>query len=284
MAETQSMNWISIGSCADEVRYRWLEEYFKSVGFANAYECVEVLPDDFEGVLGTHLKSCDQIRVATPLGEPIMHYFKVHEALMSQIEAADCIVKDGRGRWWCRSLVYHAISQCLLRRSKKIRTEGSVLIIGAGAAARAVLNSCSRLGFRSFKFTNRSMENAERLIAYFKKQSWNIDLEYVSPERLIHLPGEMSLVVNTTPISNSNSLVEDLYYFNYMRQDGLLIDFNLKPPVTKLLKEYLDIRGDVVFGYEIAAIVDSLWSAWISGPHLDDKTLAEFYLSKASAL
>ena len=258
------MKWVEIAYPCFRERSLALNDFLKAKGIEAEVEFIDCDPKQFPEILADAKKKYDQIRVDSPFGEMIVSLQHTQSLVARQLKAADSLVHENAD-WWVRSSLYLAIGQMLTERHISIDINNSVLVVGAGAAARTVVAALFRAGFKNFLITNKFDEQGHVFISDLKKHFFGVSFEYVPMERLVLLPGTNVLIVNTTPFVESNDLLKELYYFNFLKRNGMVWDLTLFPTDTQLLQEARNIGIETVHGYEIAALSDCIWAEWVTG-------------------
>lgn len=280
MDKNKVLKWCCVGHGHNPLRFELLSAFLTEQGINNEFTSLDIAPADFSEEFKTVLASYDQVRVESPHGIGVYNYFKAHEALMAQIRAVDCVFKDHLSHWWSRSLTYKSLCESLQGVGEVIDLDASVLIVGAGASARAAIGACAKMGFKEFKITNKFDEQGQDLIREMKSSFFGLNFEFVAQNQLILLPGTNCIAINTTPLVESNDLLPELYYFNFLRRRGVIVDLTFYPVHTPLIKESLEIKNFIIYGYELAAISDTHWINWVSGRDVDVHQLKTFYRSE----
>jgi shikimate 5-dehydrogenase len=142
---------------------------------------------------------------------------------------------------------------------KNLDISESALIVGAGASCRAVVASLLKIGFKKFNITEKFEERGRLLIQDLKQTYFAVDFRFTTQSAITQLPGVHSVVINTTPLTPSNDLLNELYYFNFLKPEGAVIDLTLVPYETPLLKAAKQVGARVVHGCEVATLVDIYW-------------------------
>ena len=238
-------------------------------------------PSQFMEKLNECLEKYDTIRIGRSLGELVVSAFKHKSSIMQLLKSADSLVKIN-DKWWLRSAVYHSMQRKLAEIGQRLDLESSVLVVGAGAMARVAIASFVKAGFKKFNISNKFDDQANELIKDLKRVYFNIEFHFVPKDELILLPGTNGVLVNTTPMVPQNDILEELYYFNFLKSGGIAIDFVLIPPETPLLVEAQDIGVYTVKGYEIASRADMIWAEWCFNVKLDHHKYQEKLLKKIS--
>ncbi len=260
--------WVEIARSSTPLRYDVLSKYLKSKGFENELTYVEVSPQNFSEELQKAMKTHDAIRLASPYGLQVIEYFQNQKIEIININAADSIIKQ-RGEWTLISSNLEGFHHVVRKNGPNINLNSSVLIVGAGAAARFAIHSLAQIGIKKFKISNQFQEQAKSLIEELRKKYFTVSFDFIPEDQLVLLPGSNSVVVNTTPLVPSNNILKELYYFNFLRPDGLVIDFTFLPLLTPLIKEANDIGIKTIRGYEICGWGDIQWAKTCLDADLD---------------
>lgn len=228
-------------------------------GFANEIHYFQIQPADFEVELKKIINQFQSIRLGSPYGANILKYFEYQTAMLKHINAADTIIHKGPSDWQLIATNMEAFKKVLRKYGSQLRLDSSALIVGSGAAARFAIYALIEIGYKHIKISNQFPEQAKQLIDELKTRIFKINLEFVPEDELVLLPGTNAVLINTTPSIESNRILKELYYFNFLRPDGLVIDFTFLPLNTTLIKEAEQIGLKTVRGYEIFAWSDILW-------------------------
>jgi shikimate dehydrogenase len=260
------MKWAELAGHSSKAHCATLSEHVKAAGFANEVTFIEGPADQLSHLLPDILKNHSVVRVESPFAEIILSHFKSQPALIRSIGAADTLVKVG-DNWDLRSATYWGLEKALGELKQGLDRDSSALIVGAGAAARVAAAVIIKLGFRNVRFTNRQAERAQKIIDYFKKIYFDVELEYIPPEKLVLLTGTHGVLINTTPFTPDNALLNELYYFNFLKAPGLVVDLATAAE-TPLMKEAREIGVPVLGGARVAAWSDVYFANWCFGVEL----------------
>jgi shikimate dehydrogenase len=111
----------------------------------------------------------------------------------------------------------------------------TVLVIGAGGAARAVVAGLQDRAFRRIVVVNRTMGRAHELVADFARIG-GPEITAAGFQDLDRLIGESGLIVNTTSLGMSGQPALGLDLAN-ARPDAIVTDIVYVPLKTKLLRD-----------------------------------------------
>lgn len=256
--------WVEIGRQNNKPRYHLLSEFLTSNGFSNQVDFIETTEDEFVAKLPEWLKQYDGIRIGRGLGEIVIPLFENHPMIVDKIKAADAIVKID-GKWWLKSNAVDGFSRVLATVGEKFDLDSSVLVVGAGAAARVAITGLFMMGFKNFAVSTLDQEKGKILVNELSRTHLGAIFRVVPKEGLILLPGVHGVLVNTTPMGEDNPMLIELNYFNFFKVGGVAIDFSILPVETPLLSGAQDVGASCVYGYQISAHTDMIWCEQITG-------------------
>lgn len=261
--------WVEIARDSTPIRYEVLSDCINKKGSANEFTSLEVAPADFDDALAEALEKYDAIRLASPYGLQVVDKLQGQRADIVHLGAGDSLVKKADGRWVLTATGLEGMKHIVRVHGKKIHLKASSLIVGSGAQARFSIVALMQIGVKHFKISNQFQEQAKELIAELKRKYFGVEFEFIPEDRLVLLPGTNSVLINSTPLVTSNSILRELYYFNFLRTDGLVIDLTFLPLTTPLVKEAQQIGIQSVRGYEVLGWADVEWAKSTFNINLD---------------
>lgn len=206
------------------------------------------------------------MNVTVPYKMDVMKYMDEVDSLAEHIGAMNTIVRKGD------KLIGYNTDALGLKQSLEfegINLEGeSVLIIGAGGAARAVAVMCADAGAKLIAITNRTVEKAEELVSYIDER---YDVETVALDLELVRTGEGSLMESlkiafqTTSVGMSPNVeadpLEDSIYYQYVK---VAVDLIYNPTETKFMLRAKEQGAQTISGlgmlYFQAAKAFELWN------------------------
>jgi shikimate 5-dehydrogenase len=268
------LRWAEVGLQTNPQRYQALAAYMKELGVDSQVEFVNVTLEEYPKRLPELLKEFHSIRVGRGLGEVTIPLFKNNSVFIDRLKAADSIIK-WNNTWVLRSAAYEGFTKVCARVGNLFDLDSSVLVVGAGAAARLAISVLYRSGFKTFGISDQTTSKVEKMAAELKRLYFGAEFRPIPKDDLILLPGMFGVLVNTTPLVEGNEILDELSYFNFFKRNGVAIDFTIKPVDTPLLLEAVDVGATVVKGFEISTYTDIVWAEWFCGAKLDPKIYGE---------
>ena len=236
------------GVIGDPVRHSkspvMMNRAFAETGVNGAYMAFHITPPmlgDFIG--GVRAMGIAGVNVTIPHKQEVIPFLDEIDASAQAIGAVNTIVnRDGRltgfntdGIGYVRSLKEEATAEL----------EGkTILLLGAGGAARGIVHALVREQPGRIVISNRTPDKARALAAAYEDKG---ELVPISQAELSHWCGEADIVINTTSIG-MHPLVDALPMDPaWLRPDTVVSDLIYNPLKTSLLKE-AEARGCRIHG------------------------------------
>ncbi|TLS39331.1 shikimate dehydrogenase [Pseudalkalibacillus caeni] len=235
---------------------------FKELGLNDTYHAFEVKPENLQqAVEGIRALGICGFNVTIPHKVAIMDHVDEITEEAAEIGAVNTVVnKNGKliayntdGPGYLESLLG------IIPRNRL--NEQSVLIIGAGGAARAIAVSLARFGVMDLTVGNRTLERARKLADDCSVHS---KTEAVSLEKAERLLDKYDVIINTTSVGmspNVNCMPIDL---NNLRSGTVISDLIYNPLETMFLKEGASRGAKALNGLEMfvnqGALAFELWT------------------------
>jgi len=277
------MKWALISSSKELPRYQALSEFLNSHGKTNELHFVECQQSNFKPCFDKAMKEFDQIRVESPFGQKLHELHLPRSAVFSTLRSGDALIFEN-GQWWPYSFLHEAFLREFTLHTKNLNLDSNVMIVGAGAAARAIVGALVRIGFQRFNITDRDESSARRFINDLKISYFNIRMEFIPGPALMMLPGSNSVMINSTPLREDNNILKHLYYFNFLKTPATIIDLTLVPPNPPLIQEAEKLGMSVLRGTQIASQSDCLWMQRVFQLSVSPQEYLQFLEEKLSAI
>lgn len=219
---------------------------------------LETLASDFQEVLRGDYDIC---RVSDSLSVEILKHLPQTTAETNHVGACGFLLKE-KQMWWPRPLLAEAFTRCLSQDIHKLDLSSSALVAGASGSGKMIISSLVKQGFMKINLADRIETTGREMIAEMKKKYFQVAFEYIPFETITTLPGVHSLIVNTTPLVLENELLDELYFFNFLKTGGIVVDLTLLPPETPLLSEAKQwgarhLSGDYVVAHRDILMMES---------------------------
>ncbi|MFK8138660.1 MAG: hypothetical protein AB8E15_09895 [Bdellovibrionales bacterium] len=262
------LKWAVVSKFENRDRFKVLSDFLSDQSIENELEIFEPEIESFENQLDTIKSSFDAIRIGSPYAKIIADDVENTTSLVLSSKSVDCLVKLD-GKWWPRLAIEKGYERVLSRGGADLDIHNKVLIIGTGVSAKAAINPLVGAGYTRISFTDINEDRGQEFIDDLSKRVFNLELEFIRQKDITLLPGTYSAVINTTPDIESNTLIQDLTYFNYLMPAGFVLDINIQKGETGFIKQALVVNSQVVSGIRLAAETDMFWLELVTGKPLD---------------
>jgi len=211
---------------------------YKELGMESNYIAIEVKNGD----LSTFLSTCDEswtgLSLTMPLKEEVIPLARTVSDLARTINSANTLVRDN-GHWHATTTDVPGFVHATEANGKKI--SGEVLIIGAGATARAAAAAADGLADRitvMMRASTREMDMRGCVkTSELNVVSWGDSPSFSSAE----------MIISTTPPGATDSLLD---YFPKKPQ-SVLFDVLYHPWPTMALSNWKANGGEIIDGLDL---------------------------------
>ncbi|XGC82105.1 hypothetical protein ACES2L_06360 [Bdellovibrio bacteriovorus] len=173
--------------------------------------------------------------VDTRLSKEILPKLKMHSTETRSSLCIDSFFKE-ESTWYPRLLISEALRLMLVQEARDLNNRAPAFVVGTGELARVAANVLAEVGVSEIYLVGESAEG-EELRHELMRALLGIKFHSVLPEDLTVQAVSAGIIINTVDLADNEELMRDLTYFNFMRNDGYVLDFNLLPLQNPLLLE-----------------------------------------------
>jgi len=174
---------------------------YQFLGIEASYKAFDVPSGQLRGFLSGDGADLNSLSLTMPLKEEALSIADSVSGMSMQIHSGNTLHKVD-GHWSLTSTDVEGFSHALAFNGRDAR--GKVLIIGAGATARAVVAACDGVS-DTVRVINRTPDREQAL----RKSGPGLDLEFLSWTSSIDF-SDYDLVVNTTPGDTASIFVDQV--------------------------------------------------------------------------
>lgn len=220
---------------------------FNSLGLNSTYIAFRVPKEDLEqSIYSLRSINIAGFNVTSPHKVEIINYMNVLDRSVEKAQAVNT-VHNLQGTFKAYNTDVQGFIEPLHKR--KISFNGmTILLLGAGGAARAVIAALSsEMGICEIKIVNRHQLSAMGLA----KMGSNLGLKCntIDISNIQEAAAKSHLIVNTIPFG-SNTLQSAISYKN-ISKDSIIYDIVYKPVVTDLIENAQFAGAQVIYGHEM---------------------------------
>lgn len=239
---------------------------YEFLGIEAAYSACEVK----SGGLAQFLKENVELNclsLTMPLKEEAFDLADSVSAIAAQISSGNTLHRNN-GQWQLTSTdVDGFVSSC---QANNVALTGSVLVIGGGATARAVIGACNEIS-NSIHVINRNPDREKSI-----RSAAPLSEIIFHPWQTNALINSVDLVVNTTPAG-----VGDFFSSSVSQPTGVFFEVLYNPWPTQLLQNWREQGGNSVDGLELLIHQGISQIEIFSGSTVDRSSLAQLLRLKA---
>jgi hypothetical protein len=265
VSEKKLVRWCEISTKCEQDRFKTLSENLNAAGVANSVDFIEIGVAEFQETLTRCKSEYDQIRIGAPLQLLLADLFDNWPADLNRSKVADALVKEtGSGslsqKWWPRCFLVDGLNYTFAKNPQALDLEGGVFILGATAAAFAVVASLARIGFRKFLLADSDDSKVEDFVVKLRAAHFSAQFQAVRRHMITQLPGVNAVAVNTLNAKEESEIFDELVYFNFLIPSGVWLDLALSDRHEQVDAEARNAGAVIRTPAEVAAATDVSWA------------------------
>ena len=211
-----------------------VEASYKANNLHYRYVNCEVNPDQLEAaVQGARAMNWKGFNCSIPHKVEVIKYLDGLGESASLIGAVNCAVnRDGKligentdGKGFLKSFLEITPA-----------TGKTIVLLGAGGAARAIAVELALAGAKKFYVVNRSLARGEELTTLLNEKT-SASAEFVEWNKTYSIPADAEVVINSTSMGMGNTEGKQDIDFDSIRPGMLAADVIVNPPQTYFLDE-----------------------------------------------
>lgn len=230
---------------------------FKLLGVDASYEIVDIPEEVFDSEIRKVLATYRGLNVTIPYKTRILTYLTDQDDVARTVGAVNTILITED-----KVIGYNTDVRGIIEAFKLRNVDLSgrtVLILGAGGAARAAVYAAHIMGASAIYVCNRTLERALELKRHFENYGINVRVE--DWDRRAELARVCDVVINCTPVGTQSwdsPLPENVF-----RKGQAVLDMVYRPRLTKLLNDAYRCGAIIVDGLIVlifqALAADEIW-------------------------
>jgi shikimate dehydrogenase len=211
-----------------------VEASYKANNLHYRYVNCEVNPDQLEAaVKGARAMNWKGFNCSIPHKVEVIKYLDGLGESAALIGAVNCAVnRDGKligentdGKGFLKSFLEITPA-----------TDKTIVLLGAGGAARAIAVELALAGAKKFYVVNRSRARGEELTALLNDKT-SASAEFIEWNKIYSIPADAEVVINSTSMGMVNTEGKQDLDFDSIRTGMLAADVIVNPPQTYFLDE-----------------------------------------------
>ncbi|MCA1063480.1 shikimate dehydrogenase [Rossellomorea aquimaris] len=207
---------------------------FRECGIDASYVKFHVKKEELsEAIGGIKALGIKGVNVTVPHKEHVMPLLDEIDPLAEAIGAVNTIVNENG-----KLIGYNTDGLGFVEGLKNIAGDNlenkTMLVIGAGGAARAIYYSLASLGVKQVDVTNRTAQRAEKMI---EGCSFNIDSDFLPLQSAESMLNQYDVIIQTTSMGMYPRVEEVPLKIPHLKMGSIVSDIIYNPLETELLKQ-----------------------------------------------
>ena len=215
-------------------------EVFRQINLKADYSKLFVENGNLENAINSRqIKKLTGFNITIPHKKEILKYLDFVNPRAVEIGSINCVFNKNNQLWGFNT-DWFGFSM-LMKRNNINLNDHSIILIGSGGVARAIIFSLKNLGVKSINMLNRNLDNAmEFKDDVISAYSLNIAHEIIKTN---------SIIINATPVGMKND--DSPIDVSLIHQDQVIVDIIYTPLETTLLKIGKQIGAKTINGLDM---------------------------------
>lgn len=223
----------------------WIhKQFFERTNLEGSYSIMEISTEkDFlEEMKQLKEKELNGFNVTVPYKVKIIEHLDVLDEQAEKIGAVNTVLCKN-GKWIGYNTDGIGYLRSLLSKYPELANEEekSVLILGAGGAAKGIYHALIHHGFNYVTIANRSLEKAEQLLGTSEHV---MTLE--EAEKQINI---FDIIIQTTSVGMKPNQDKSIISLNHLKENAVVSDIIYQPLMTSFLKQAKSLHRSIHFGH-----------------------------------
>ncbi|PWU68419.1 shikimate dehydrogenase [Gracilibacillus dipsosauri] len=214
----------------------WIHAKFIDLaGLNGEYKLYEGNPNQLPDVL-TQLKQnkIDGFNVTIPYKQVVLDYLDELDSDAEILGAVNTVVNQ-HGKWKGYSTDGEGYVRSIIESFPSLlNKDTSVLILGAGGAARGIYRALVQKRLKRVDIANRTLDKAKELLPLGKDFTPSEVLTFHTAEKNL---SQYDLIVQTTSVGMKPKVQEQIIQLDNIRKDTVVSDIVYQPIMTKILQD-----------------------------------------------
>ncbi len=231
-------------SLSPRIHNFWLKKY----GIDGEYKTYEVKPEDLENFIITlSQQGLAGVNVTLPHKEKIFSLIRENDESADILGAVNTVICNDDELAGFNTDTYGFTENV----RKHVKDKDKAVVLGAGGAARAVVLSLIKLGFKEIIITNRTIEKAQKIKQLFDIYAYYKDIITVSEWN-----DRSEIIIDTDFLVNTTSLgmigqAELAIDISLLPKKAVVTDIVYNPLETMLLKQAREQENIAIDGLDM---------------------------------
>nr|WP_307390192.1 shikimate dehydrogenase [Bacillus horti] len=212
---------------------------YKALGIGHQYQAFDIAPEQLgKAIAAIRTLGIGGVNVSIPHKEKVIEFLDEIDDEAKVIGAVNTIVRQEDGRLKGYNTDGEGYVRSLLAETKVELPTASILLLGAGGAAKGIGIYLLKMGAQKITIANRTLAKAEELQKQLEAYSGSPHIHTLSLEELDETKlGEFTLIIHTTPTGMWPNIEQVPLSLKGIRPATIVSDIVYNPLHTAFLKQ-----------------------------------------------
>lgn len=222
----------------------WIHEQFLDQGHVSGkYELMETERTDFDQQMKRiKEKALHGFNVTVPYKETILPYLDELDKSAEQMQAVNTVLCTN-GKWKGYNTDGIGYVKALEHTYPRVTNFDSILILGAGGAAKGIYHGLLQAGYKAITIANRTLSKAEQIT---QQRHPVINLEEAE-----QTTAQYDIIINTTSVGMNPDSNQSIIQLQEVKDSAIVSDIVYRPIQTTFLTDAQNLGANIHFGHSM---------------------------------
>lgn len=241
LSENRDIKILHVGNLSFPMNWK---EWYSVVEKAFQRKIILEEQETIGGIQGA-LDEYDLIKLSSRFFYEASLLFSAVPPLLSLIQSVDLVFKKDH-QLWPHLIFKEGLHSSILMRHPSLNIKGGGLIIGGSSEALQSAFVLAELGLSQITLVVEDEKQGESIKKLLTQALFQIQIEIITREKVILLPGVYSVLVCCEDLKNKQDLLTSILYFNYLEKTGLVVNAGASLEKLPLVEEAQAIGATVI--------------------------------------
>lgn len=200
-------------------------------------------------------KEARALLIEMSLSEQVLAQSSVLSTQVRNTGVLDSYFLEKEGGWMPRLIYFDMLRDVLVEKARDLDIRCPSFVVGDGERARVVASVLASLGYSEIYMVSEEEECLLKAVREVSRSYFGIKIKPLLASELTMQALRASILVNTVDMTDNKALLNDLSYFNFMKQGGWVLDLNIQSAMNyTLLAEAERADLNIISTSDVAAV------------------------------
>ena len=216
---------------------RPIQDYLKSQGIEVESETLksmqvpELIANDYQ-----QLKNYDLVKLSFENSMQILENWSTQPSQVKILGCCDVFIKEANSLW-PRVILYDSLRECIVTKMNDHDIKEAGYVVCNDLRGRALVSLLLSLGHKQVFLVGENDRFIQSEVQHLKRFHIGNEIASLPTHQLTLQQTRASILINAISLKDNSSLMNDLVYFNFMKENSTVLDLDFSDAKGGLIEE-----------------------------------------------